>query len=380
MPNMRDDNAKENPVAADDVVEAELAGDDGGTAAEEAVEAELVGYADASPAAVDAELVDDTGREPSAQGRPSVRGRKVARGKAGGPSRRQAGDGTRRAGSADAVEDASPDSSHEDHDGAGSKGEGAAEKGTADASGQATRAASRRRARRIVIGIIVGVLAVAIVAAGLFCWQKWLRYDDASDIRGEWRSASTGGTIVFDGRDLKLTKGISYAYELDTDEKTIAFSFGELSGGGRYYFNDARDTLIIVEGGGKLGLLAEIGFLPEDLLDGEGADEGVTVLSKVSDDVDAEPSGTAIGISGGSSSGEREYVAPSAPSESSSSSGSSRDEDDDSDSAEFVDDDGDGYDDETGLDHDEFSAQFEDEDGEGDEWDDGDWDDDASGE
>ena len=229
--------------------------------------------------------------------------------------------------------------------------------------------ANPRTVRRVVFAIISLVLILALVAVALFCWQKWMRYDDTTDIKGVWKVQSTGDTIVFDAHKLKLTKGISYDYRLDTDQKTIAYSFGDLEGGGHYYFGMERDVLVIIDGDETFNLLAEVGFLPSEVVENDDPADAITVLSKLSDDTKAEPSGTANGVSAGAATGEREYVVKPEPSSSSSSekkkkSKSSRSEDEDDEEREhrgFVDEDGDGYDDYTDLEYEDFMEQIGDE-------------------
>lgn len=242
-----------------------------------------------------------------------------------------------------------------------------ATKAAADEAARDRRPRKPGRARRVLLALVLLVLAAILVGTGLFCWQKWLRYDDAADIQGVWKVRSTGDTIVFDGRNLKITKGIAYEYRLDTDGKTIAYAFGGLEGGGRYYFAADRETLVIVDGDGRLDALAEAGFISEEVLADRDASDETTVLAKVSDDTSAEPSGTATGIGKGAATGEREYVVKPESSSSSgskkkdaSSSASSSSEKRGGSSAEgssargFVDEDGDGYDDETGLEYGDF--------------------------
>ena len=248
-----------------------------------------------------------------------------------------------------------------------------AETGDADGESGGRKKADPAKVRRILLVFVTAVAAAALVAAGLFCWQKWMRFDDAADIQGVWKVQSTGDTIVFDGGKLKLTKGISYEYELDAGDKTIAYTFGDLSGGGHYYFSGDRKTLVIVEGDERLGILAEAGFLPAGVVEHDDANDDKTVLAKVSDDTSAEPSGKATGVAHGGKTGEREYVVEPEPEPSSSSSSgakkssSSHKDDEDDEDAEhdgFVDEDGDGYDDYSGLDYEEFYADSDDADGE----------------
>ena len=244
---------------------------------------------------------------------------------------------------------------------------------------------SAKAVRRIILGTVVLVLVAALVGAGLFCWQKWMRFDDTADIQGVWKVQSTGDTIVFDAHKLKVTRGISYEYALDPNEKTISYRFGDLEGGGHYYFGGGRDTLVIIDGDEQLGMLAEAGFLPAGLVEQDDPNDNKTVLAKVSDDTSAQPSGTATGVSAIGSTGEREYVMKPEPEPSTSSSSSkkkSRSSDDEEldegsskrDSDEhtgFVDEDGDGYDDVTGLDYEDFYESQENPDGAEDESEDG---------
>lgn len=177
----------------------------------------------------------------------------------------------------------------------------------------------RRRAWPLALVAMVFLLIIAGTA--LFCWQKWWGADDYEDIKGVWKVEATGDTVVFDAHNLKLTTSISYEYRLDTQAKTIAYSFGTLEGGGRYYFDTERERLLIVEDGQDLGLLANMGFLPEDVLAADTADDAITVLAKVSSDTAAQPSGRGSGLAGANAShGEREYVVAPDPEPSSSSS------------------------------------------------------------
>lgn len=96
--------------------------------------------------------------------------------------------------------------------------------------------------------MLVVVLLIVMVAAA-FSWDRWLRFDDASDLTGEWNVAGTAAVVVIDAQDIKLTDDVSYPYTLDTGAKTIAFSFANLSGEGRYRFSPDRTQLTVVESG-----------------------------------------------------------------------------------------------------------------------------------
>lgn len=152
--------------------------------------------------------------------------------------------------------------------------------------------------------MVVGVLAcVLVVAVAAFSWDRWLRYDDAADLQGEWQVHGTAATIVVDGQAVNITDDVAYPYVLDTGAKTIAYAFGNAEGSGRYRFSLDRTQLVIMDGRGYSWwstLFDDIGWMagqaagavqgaaPEE----PAAAEGVTVLDRVSRDVAATPRGT----------------------------------------------------------------------------------------
>ena len=79
----------------------------------------------------------------------------------------------------------------------------------------------------------LGVLAVLLVAAAGFSWDRWLRYDDARELQGEWQVDGTTRVVVVDGASIKLTDDVAYAYTIDPTAKTIEFTFGGMEGSGR---------------------------------------------------------------------------------------------------------------------------------------------------
>lgn len=153
------------------------------------------------------------------------------------------------------------------------------------------RAKSRKQPKkhrwlRILIGAIV---AIVIIVAAAFSWDRWLRFDDATDIQGSWQAAGQAAVVEIDGQQLHLTDEVSYDYTLDTFGKTIKFSFGKLSGEGTYRFSADRQTLTIVEGG-TVNIFREF-FLMFGLDIGEGDDAGkpTTVFTKYSEALPAAP-------------------------------------------------------------------------------------------
>ena len=146
----------------------------------------------------------------------------------------------------------------------------------------------------------LGVLAVLLVAAAGFSWDRWLRYDDARELQGEWQVDGTTRVVVVDGASIKLTDDVAYAYTIDPTAKTIEFTFGGMEGSGRYRFSADRSQLVVMEGSSYSALstlFEDIGWMWDGLVrlvQGQApvqpeAGEGVTVLARVSHDAAAQP-------------------------------------------------------------------------------------------
>ena len=119
--------------------------------------------------------------------------------------------------------------------------------------------------RRPALIVVTVLLCVVVLVVGLFTWDRWLRYDDAADIQGTWQVSGAGTTVVIDESLIWISDDVAYSYTIDTTAKTIAFTFGELSGAARYWFSADRSQLILVDGqdytwtstlGEDLGLMA----------------------------------------------------------------------------------------------------------------------------
>ena len=146
--------------------------------------------------------------------------------------------------------------------------------------------------------IVILLLLVAVGTAGLFAWNRWFRYDDVQDFQGNWVSAGTAAAVYVDGKTIELTPEIHYAYQLDTWQKTITYTFGDLKGSGIYRFSADRTKLVIIEGGASdwiqdakvaLGLVQ-----PE-----EGTDaEKTTVLVKSDNNASTEPNAGSLSLLG----------------------------------------------------------------------------------
>ena len=139
-----------------------------------------------------------------------------------------------------------------------------AQKSQKEAKGKAAKGG----VRRVVLTVFGVLIAAALVGGGYYVWNTFLRYDDAADIQGEWRTEDGAMTVVIDESDIRMPN-LEYSYEIDTKSKQISFSFSDLSGSGTYSFSEDRTQLTIVEG--------------------EGDSATTTVLIKVSDDTQADP-------------------------------------------------------------------------------------------
>lgn len=114
-------------------------------------------------------------------------------------------------------------------------------------SERSERPSARKRHRwpLIVVGVFLA-LVVAVVA--IFSWDRWLRYDDVAEVQGEWQVHDATSTVVIDSQTIKLTDDVAYTYALDPFAKTITYTFGDLSGSGRYRFSLDRTQLVIIDG------------------------------------------------------------------------------------------------------------------------------------
>ena len=110
------------------------------------------------------------------------------------------------------------------------------------------RAEAKPRKKRWPLVVAGSVLLVVLLIVGGFSWDRWLRYDDAAEFQGEWQTHGTTAVVVIDGETIKLTEDVSWSYKLDTDAKTISYTFGNMEGSGRYRFSLDRSQLVISDG------------------------------------------------------------------------------------------------------------------------------------
>lgn len=106
--------------------------------------------------------------------------------------------------------------------------------------------------------------------------------------------------VVIDGETIKLTEDVSWSYTLDTDAKTISYTFGNMEGSGRYRFSLDRSQLVISDGDGYSWLSTltdDIAWQFDQLvraIQGQPQEEpqsgaGYTVLDRLSHDAEATP-------------------------------------------------------------------------------------------
>lgn len=97
--------------------------------------------------------------------------------------------------------------------------------------------------------IAIGVLLVlAVIAVAVFAYNRWIRYDDRADLQGTWYVLGTETPITIDGETIYFNDEVSYQYDINSREKTISYTFGPMSGQGRYWFSDDRSHLVITDG------------------------------------------------------------------------------------------------------------------------------------
>lgn len=106
-----------------------------------------------------------------------------------------------------------------------------------------------RKVRKRVFMVVLGIILLAILALVLaFCANRWWLHDDAADIQGIWQVDGSNAKVTFTEDSIVLTDEVAYRYELDPEDKTIRFSFGNLSGEGYYRFSLDRNQLSVTDG------------------------------------------------------------------------------------------------------------------------------------
>ena len=101
-----------------------------------------------------------------------------------------------------------------------------------------------RKLRVACVVLLVLVLALAVA----FSVFRWVAGDDAQDMQGTWYVNGTDVTISITEEEMVLAEDVSYAYQVDSFAKTLAFQFSDLSGSGHYRFSLDRGELAIIDG------------------------------------------------------------------------------------------------------------------------------------
>ena len=172
----------------------------------------------------------------------------------------------------------------------------------------------RNRILKIVAACLAAVLVACAAVAAFWAWDTWLRFDDSADIQGEWLTANGTALVVIDAEEIHMPDSVDFKYTLDTNDKTISYTFVDLTGGGSYEFSRDRVTLTITESDGSQTVFQKY----SDSTDGEprvlSADEAAALMnagqsqenataqgsgdsSEATGEVSAETSGEAAGDS-----------------------------------------------------------------------------------
>lgn len=107
----------------------------------------------------------------------------------------------------------------------------------------------RQHKAKMVRRAIIAAVVVLVVGVVLGFWLlRWGLHDDAASIQGQWRVKGTDTVINITDEEIVLTDEVAYDYVLDPDAKTLAFTFGGLTGNGRYRFSLDHSQLAIDDG------------------------------------------------------------------------------------------------------------------------------------
>lgn len=114
-----------------------------------------------------------------------------------------------------------------------------------------TREARPRKKRGgLIAAIVLLVLLISIIGAavGGLAYLRWYANDDALDFQGRWYVAGTDTPIEISADAIQLTDSVSYRYKLNTQDKTITLTIGNMTGYGSYRFSLDRTQLVIFDG------------------------------------------------------------------------------------------------------------------------------------
>ena len=147
----------------------------------------------------------------------------------------------------------------------------------------------RNRILKIVAVCLAAVLVACAAVAAFWAWDTWLRFDDSADIQGEWLTANGTALVVIDAEEIHMPDSVDFKYTLDTNNKTISYTFVDLTGGGS--LQTTHYNLILhhaghtaLTGGGSYEFSRDRATLTITESDGSQ-----TVFQKYSDSTDGEP-------------------------------------------------------------------------------------------
>lgn len=143
---------------------------------------------------------------------------------------------------------------------------------------------ARRHPLRRILGIAALVALAALLAFSAYTvWNTWFRYDDAADFQGTWTS-SQGATVTIDAGQIHLSDDVAYAYTLDTQSKTLTFTFGTSEGHASYRFSQNRTRIVIDEDSGTDWPVV-LGLERDEVVDAapDAVPADVTVLARSGD-------------------------------------------------------------------------------------------------
>ncbi len=120
----------------------------------------------------------------------------------------------------------------------------------------ATAGSTRRRrvasgkspAAKALTAFAIAACALLVVLLCSFAAYRWLYGNDGQDIQGSWYVNESTATMSFTESEIILNDEVSYGYALNGADKTISFSFSDLTGSGSYRFSLDRNTLAIFDG------------------------------------------------------------------------------------------------------------------------------------
>ena len=111
------------------------------------------------------------------------------------------------------------------------------------------RKAQRKHRAQIIRRTIIIILLLILIGIIVGFWLlRWGLHDDAASIQGKWRVQGTDTVIEINDEEIVLTDEVAYDYVLDPEAKTLAFTFGALTGNGRYRFSLDHNMLAIDDG------------------------------------------------------------------------------------------------------------------------------------